>query len=151
MLEIEKAVRDGNMDIETAALMIAQGYQATSGIIKGVAPFKYKSRNMEFAKTGKQQSGKVPFREEHNPPASVIGANLIWAIKNGKVEALMPYIKKNYYQTQLSLSDDLLLDLAKLDATLVEGTSILDNPIIRFAVAGTVSYTHMTLPTNREV
>jgi hypothetical protein len=151
MLEIEKAVRDGNMDIETAALMIAQGYQATAGIIKGVAPFKYKSRNMEFAKTGKQQSGKVPFREEHNPPASVIGANLIWAIKNGKVEALMPYIKKNYYQTQLSLSDDLLLDLAKLDATLVEGTSILDNPIIRFAVAGINLNTILNIETGKSI
>ena len=136
MLEIEKAVQEGSMDIETAALMIAQGYQATAGIIKGVAGFKYRSRNMEFAKTRKQATGKVPFREEHNPPASVIGANLIWAIKNKKVKALMPFIKKNYYQTQLSLADDLLLDLARLDATLVEGTSILDNPIIRFAVAG---------------
>jgi hypothetical protein len=136
MLEIEKAVQEGSMDIETAALMIAQGYQATAGIIKGVAGFKYRSRNMEFAKTRKQATGKVPFREEHNPPASVIGANLIWAIKNGKVKALMPFIKKNYYQTQLSLADDLLLDLARLDATLVEGTSILDNPIIRLAVAG---------------
>jgi hypothetical protein len=136
MLQIEKAVQDGNMDSETAALMILQGYQATAGIIKGVAGFKYRSRNMEFAKTRKQATGKIPFREEHNPPASVIGANLIWAIKNGKVAALMPFIKKNYYQTQLSLADDLLLDLAKLDATLVEGTSILDNPIIRFAAAG---------------
>jgi len=151
MLEIEKAVQDGNMDIETAALMILQGYQATSGIIKGVAQFKYRSRNMNFAKKGKQKSGKVPFREEHNPPASVIGANLIWAIKNGKVEALMTYIKKNFYQTQLSLADDLLLDLAKLDATLPEGISILDNPIIRFAVAGINLNTILNIETGQSI
>ena len=151
MLELEKAVQDGNMDIETAALMIAQGYQATAGIIKGVAPFKYRSKNMEFAKEGKQKSGKVPFREEHNPPASVIGANLIWAIKNGKVEALMPYIKKNYYQTQLSLADDFLLDLAKLDATLPDGTSILDNPIIRFAIAGIDLNTILNIETGESI
>ena len=151
MLELEKAVQDGNMDIETAALMIAQGYQATAGIIKGVASFKYRSKNMEFAKEGKQKSGKVPFREEHNPPASVIGANLIWAIKNGKVETLMPYIKKNYYQTQLSLADDFLLDLAKLDATLPDGTSILDNPIIRFAIAGIDLNTILNIETGESI
>ena len=151
MLQIEKAVQNGNMDIETAALMILQGYQATSGIIKGVAEFKYRSRNMEFAKTRKQATGRVPFREEHNPPASVIGGNLIWAIQNGKVGALMPYIKKNYYQTQLSLADDLLLDLAKLDATLVEGTSILDNPIIRLAVAGINLNTILNIETGKSI
>ena len=104
MLEIEKAVQDNNMDIETAALMILQGYQATSGIIKGVAQFKYRSRDMAFAKEGKQKSGKVPFREEHNPPASVIGGNLIWAIQNGKVAALMPFIKKKLLPNSIIIS-----------------------------------------------
>ena len=48
----------------------------------------------------------------------------------------MKAIKENYYQTQLSKKDDNKLDMAKLDATLVEGQTIFDNPISRLAAAG---------------
>ncbi len=48
----------------------------------------------------------------------------------------MPYIKENYYQTQLSKKDDAKLDAAKLDSTIPKGFSILDNSVIRLIKAG---------------
>jgi hypothetical protein len=48
----------------------------------------------------------------------------------------MPYIRKNYYQTQLSKRDDEKLDIAKLGGTLPQGSTILDNSIVRLAEAG---------------
>lgn len=133
-IQLNDAVANG-MPKEVAALIIAQGYQATSGLIKIAAGFKYKSKVFEYGLTPKQKTGNK-YREEHNPPASVVGANLIWAISNNKVRDIMPYIRKNYNQTQLSKKDDEKLDAAKLDATLPEGSTILDNPIVRMSVAG---------------
>lgn len=133
-IQLNDAVANG-MSKEVAALIIAQGYQATSGLIKIAAGFKYKSKVFEYGLTPKQKTGNK-YREEHNPPASVVGANLIWAISNNKVRDIMPYIRKNYNQTQLSKKDDEKLDAAKLDATLPEGSTILDNPIVRMSVAG---------------
>ena len=134
---LSDAVNKKGMPIEIAALYISSGYQATSGIIKIAAPFKYISKTFEYAIVGKtsQKQGKK-FREEHNPPASVIGANLILAIKNNQVKDVFPFIEKNYYQTKLSKADDAKLDMAKLDSVLPEGTSIFDNPIKRLAAAG---------------
>ena len=37
----------------------------------------------------------------------------------------MPYVKKNYYQTQLSVKDDAKIDDAKLDGTLPEDIAYL--------------------------
>ena len=134
---LSDAVNKKGMPIEIAALYISSGYQATSGIIKIAAPFKYISKTFEYAIVGKtsQKQGKK-FREEHNPPASVIGANLILAIKNNQVKDVFPFIEKNYYQTKLSKADNAKLDMAKLDSVLPEGTSIFDNPIKRLAAAG---------------
>ena len=136
-IQLNDAVKAG-MPKEIAALIIAQGYQATNGLIKIAAKFKYKSKVFEYGiyKFSKKNDKDRPFREEHNPPASVIGANLIWAISNDKVRDLMPYIRKNYYQTQLSKRDDERLDMAGLGGTLPQGSTILDNPIIRLAKAG---------------
>ena len=136
-LNLQEAVHKYNMPIEDAALFLTSGYQATSGILKIAAPFKYVSKVFEYAIIGKpnQKTGKK-FREEHNPPASVVGASIILAIKNNQVKELFPFIKNNYYQTQLSKADDALLDIANLDSTLPEGNSILDNPIKRLAAAG---------------
>jgi len=134
---LQDAVHKYGMPIEDAALFIASSYQATSGLIKVAAPFKYASKKLEYALTGKSdQKRGNKYREEHNPPASVIGSNLIWAIANNKVGEIMPYIKENYYQTQLSKKDDAKLDAAKLDSIMPKGFSILDNPVIRLIKAG---------------
>ena len=137
-IQLNDAVKAG-MPKEIAALIIAQGYQATGGLIKIAAKFKYKSKTFEFGikKFFQKNKNDRSFREEHNPPASLIGANLIWAISNDKVRDLMPYIRKNYYQTQLSKRDDERLDLAGFGGTLPQGSTILDNPIVRLAQAGT--------------
>ena len=134
-LQLQNAVKAG-MDPKIAAMLIAQGYQATNGLIKISAPFDAVSEVFEYSEVGKQSKGRVAYREEHNPPASVIGATLIDAIVNNKVQQIFPFIRQNYYQTQLSFKDDFKLDQANLDATLPEGTSILNNSAIRFAKAG---------------
>ena len=135
--ELNDAVRNG-MPASTAALIIAQGYQATSGLIKISAPFSRVSRFFKYGpKESKQgDKNKRPFIEEHNPPASTIGATLIWAIANNKTREIFPYIKRNYFQTQLSKASDYLLDIAMLDKRLPKGTSILDNSVMRLAIAG---------------
>ena len=67
----------------------------------------------------------------------------MWAIKYNKldperniVELTNDALDANYYQTQLAKFDDQKLDQAKLEATLPEGFTIFDNPIVRFAAAG---------------
>jgi len=133
--KLADAVAKGNMSIEIASLFVSSGYQATSGIIKTAAPFRYLSKKFEHGTIPKQMKGEK-FREEHNPPASVIGATLIYGIATNNMANIMPDIKKNYYQTKLSKLDDQKLDMAKLDATLPAGTTISDNPAIRFIEAG---------------
>jgi hypothetical protein len=135
--QLADAVAKG-MSLDIAGAIIIQSYQATSGLVKISAPFKYKSILFEYAgpesKIGQRTGEK--FREEHNPPASVIGAQIMFAIKYNAATPVMKAIKENYYQTQLSKKDDNKLDMAKLDATLVEGQTIFDNPISRLAAAG---------------
>jgi len=134
---LDKAVKAG-MPKSLAAMIIVQGYQATSGLIKIAAPFKYRSLTEKYAPKGakSEQRTGAKFREEHNPPASVIGASIIFALSNGTTNIVMPAVKSNYYQTRLSKADDFKLDLAKLDATLPQGYTILQNPAIRFIKAG---------------
>jgi len=132
------AVHSKGMPIEIAALYISSSYQATTGIIKLAGKFKYRSEKMEYgpadSKSGQRTGAK--FREEHNPPASTIGAYLIYAISKNEVKPFMSIIRDNYYQTLLSKADDHKLDMAKLDSRLPEGTSILDNSAIRLIEAG---------------
>ena len=132
------AVHSKGMPIEIAALYISSSYQATTGIIKLAGKFKYRSEKMEYgpanSKLGQRTGAK--FREEHNPPASTIGAYLIYAINKNQVKPFMDIIRDNYYQTLLSKADDHKLDMAKLDSRLPEGTSILDNSAIRLIEAG---------------
>jgi len=140
--KLADAVAKKQMPLEIAALFITSGYQATYGIIKIVAPFRYFSKNPQFstnpkAKANQRAEGKgEKYREEHNPPASVIGATLIYGIATNNMSSVMPDIKNNYYQTNLSKADDFKLDDANLDATLPAGTTIADNPAIRFIEAG---------------
>ena len=137
-LELETAVKNG-MPIELAALFISSGYQATTGLVKISAKFVGESTNPQYAKEGKdnQRTGKYKWREEHSPPASVVGASIIWAIKNGQVKQIFPFIKQNYIQVKLSKADDVKIDRAGLDATLPEGVSILtpNAGIRRFAAS----------------
>ena len=123
------------MPMDVAGLIIVQSYQATSGLIKIAAPFKYVSDNFERGNKLETRSSKL-FREEHSTPASVIGASLLWAIKNNKVGDIFPVIRDGFYQTKLSKKDDSLIDDAGLDSTLPPGTSILDNSIVRMAISG---------------
>lgn len=134
--ELQDAVAAG-MPKEIAAMIIEGGYQATSGFIKIAAGFKYRSKVFEYALSGKpnQTRGKK-YREEHNPPASTVGGTLLWAIVNNQVGDVMPYVKKNYYQTQLSVKDDAKIDAAGLDGTLPEGYSLLNDPVIRLIKSG---------------
>jgi hypothetical protein len=132
--QLDKAIQNG-MPKELAAMVIAQGYQATTGLIKIAAPFRYFSKNPQYGTTPKQRTGDK-FREEHNPPASVVGASIIYGFATNNTSQIMADIKKNYYQTKLSKADDQKLDDAKLDATLPVGTTIANNPAIRFIEAG---------------
>jgi hypothetical protein len=132
--QLDQAIKNG-MPKELAAMVIAQGYQATTGLIKIAAPFRYFSKNPQYGTSLKQKTGDK-FREEHNPPASVVGASIIYGFATNNTSQIMADIKKNYYQTKLSKADDQKLDDAKLDATLPVGTTIADNPAIRFIEAG---------------
>jgi len=129
------AVHKHNLPIEDAFLFIASGYQATDGFIKAAAPFKYISKSFAYGRSGKQRIGEQ-YREEHQPPASYIGKVMMWAIKNNRADLIEPFIRKNYYQTQLSKADDQKIDDAKLDSGMPKGYLIFENPIIRMAESG---------------
>ena len=128
--QLERKVKSGEISIDVAAALIESGYQATNGLIKISAPFLYKSDIIEY---GKDKKGKK-YREEHNPPASVVGASLVVAIKNGAVDQVFPSIRENFTQTILSKKSDEALDVNYKD-TLVEGTSILNPAGVRYAAA----------------
>ena len=136
---LNDAVNKKGMPIELAALFITSSYQASSGAIKIAAGFKYESSKFEYAgKDASKASDNTgeKFREEHTIPASVIGANLILAIKNNAVKPTMDAVRENFYQIKLSKKDDTKLDKANLSSTLVEEQTIFDNPITRLAAAG---------------
>ena len=132
---LTKAVANNEMPVEIAALFVASGYQSSNGIVKIAAPFRYKSKVMKYG-TARNQSQGAKFREEHNPPASVIGANLIYGIANNNMDVIFPAIRKNYYQTQLSKADDQKIDEADLDKVMPIGHSILNNSAARIIAAG---------------
>ena len=125
---------DKGMSMDIAGMIIIQSYQATGGLIKTAAPFKYISDVFEAGKKIEIRSKKL-YREEHNPPASVVGANLLWAIKNNAAKPMMKEVRKNFSQTILSKKDDSKLDV-NYAATMPVGTNMSTNPIIRMAMAG---------------
>ena len=143
--QLADAVEAG-MPMEIAGAIIIQSYQATTGLVKIAAPFKYVSNTMEYSTDGKA-SDRIgeKFREEHNPPASVVGASILYAIKSNAAIPVMAAIKSNYYQTQLSKKDDSKIDIAKLAGVLPQGKSILDNPVTRLTDAG-ISLSSITNP-----
>ena len=82
----------------------------------------------------------------------------MWAIKYNKLEPEEDIVKltndaldNNYYQTQLAKFDDQKLDQAKLEATLPEGFTIFDNPIVRFAAAGIDLNTIINISTGKTI
>ena len=129
------AVHKHNLPIQDAFLFITSSYQATEGFIKVAAPFKYISKAFSYGTVPKQMKSEM-FREEHQPPASYIGKVMMWAIKYNKADVVEPFIRKNYYQTQLSKADDQKIDEAKLDKGMPKGYLIFENPIIRMAQSG---------------
>jgi hypothetical protein len=131
--QLSKAV-DNGMSMDIAGMIIIQSYQATGGLIKTAAPFKYISDIFEAGDKIETRSKKL-YREEHNPPASVVGANLLWAIKNNAAKPMMKEVRKNFSQTILSKKDDSKLDV-NYAATMPIGTNMSTNPIMRMAMAG---------------
>ena len=115
MKALNDSVHKEGGSLGTAALFIASSYQATTGIIKIAAPFKYVSKVMAFGegKNSQRNDADNIYREEHNPPSSVIGASLLSSIADSKydkkqgsyklnlVTPVMKSVKDNYYQTQL--------------------------------------------------
>ena len=101
---VEITDKNGNkktikMPIEVAATIITSSYQATGGLVKIAAPFKYvtmvdgkPSFNFGFGKNRKKNPNDKAYREEHNPPASVVSGHMIWAIQNNKARETMPFI-----------------------------------------------------------
>jgi len=139
-LKLEAMVEANPASIKFASMIIEGSYQATTGLTKIAGQINSASVDPQFASEGKsnQVGGKEKYREEHSPPASVVGGSLIWAIKNGQVKEVMKGVRANYFQTLLSKADDVKLDRAGLDSTLPPGVSIMtpNAGIRRFAAAG---------------
>ena len=111
--------------METIGLMTGYAYQASTGIIKIGAPFKY-AQDPKIFKVGNKAQGISPklFREEHNPPASTIGGSIWVAIASDNVKGVMSDIKNNFSQAIISKFDDSKIDDAGLAGKLSEGKDI---------------------------
>jgi len=131
--KLAKSVSDG-MSMDIAGMIIVQSYQNTSGLIKASARFAGISNVFESGKKLEIRSKKL-YREEHNPPASVVGASILVAIKQNQAKAVMKDLRKNFTQTILSKKDDSKLD-ATYPSTMPKGSSIASDPIVRMAMAG---------------
>jgi hypothetical protein len=123
--------------METIGLMTGYAYQASTGIIKIGAPFKY-AQDPKIFKVGNKAQGISPklFREEHNPPASTIGGSIWVAIASDNVKGVMSDIKNNFSQAIISKFDDSKIDDAGLAGKLSEGKDISNDPALRYAESG---------------
>jgi len=132
-----KILEQSGQPLSSVAPFITASYQATTGLIKISAGFKGASKRFEHGKGQKYSKGEK-YREEHSPPASVIGASLLWAIKYNHVDITMDAIVKNYGQIQLSKLDDARIDNSGYAATLPEGMTIFDDNVdlARLAASG---------------
>ena len=128
------------LPLRDAAILVRQSYAASSGLLKIAAPFLGVSERFIKATDpgSKQAKRNQPYIEEHSPPVSVVGAAILWGLKNGNLNKIKQGIKDNFVQIQLSNNADRKLDLAKLDKLLPEGVSILtpNAGLIRLAAAG---------------
>ena len=97
-------------------VMVHDGYRGSSAIIKAVAPVKYISKTLEFGTPGSKYSKSYEnnatrnFRDEHNPPASVIGSYIAKAAMRGQSKSIKPLIDKQFHRVILSLKTDEILD-----------------------------------------
>jgi len=135
---LNKAVNENGVDIATIARFITGSFQATDGLIKAAAPFKIRSKKFEYGRVqdgaSKDQAGlepnkKLKYREEHSPPASRIAASIIFGISTNSIDSMFPSIRKNFFQTQLSKKDDVLIDNNKLSSFLPNGMTIFDENV----------------------
>ena len=128
------------MPLRDAAILVRQSYAASSGLLKIAAPFLGVSERFIKATDpgSKQAKRNQPYIEEHSPPVSVVGAAILWGLKNGNLNKIKQGIQDNFIQVQLSNNADLKLDLAKLGDLLPKGVSILtpNAGLIRLAAAG---------------
>ena len=112
-------------------IMVHDGYRATSGIIKAVAPVKYISKTLEFGTPGTKYSETYKknkennYRDEHNPPASVIGSYIAKAAMKGQAIQQKPLIDKQFHRVILSLKVDEILDKAKLGGVMPENFRLI--------------------------
>tara|TARA_R100001594_G_scaffold3331_3_gene12591 strand:+ start:18628 stop:27639 length:9012 start_codon:yes stop_codon:yes gene_type:complete len=134
---LSKAHNKNGVALADIIPFIAASYQATGGLIKIAAPFKGVSNRFRYGKGSNYNRG-VKYREEHNPPASVVGGSIAWAIKYDYVNEMMDAIDKNYYQTQISKLDDERIDSNGYGSVLLEGTTLLDDfvGLARLAASG---------------
>ena len=101
-------------------VMVHDAYRATGGVIKAVAPVKYMSKKLEFGTPGSKYSETYKsnkennYRDEHNPPASVIGSYIAKHALLGKSRESRPLYMKQFHRVVLSLKSDEILDKAKL-------------------------------------
>lgn len=147
-VKLADAVHNKGVSVETAIKFITKAYQATEGLIKISAPIKYASAKPKYAgQYGKrnQNEGEL-FREEHTVPASTVGGYLIYAVHANAAKPIMDIIKKNYFQVLLGKQYDVILDKAKLDASLAEGYTIYDDPAIRMLTANILTESIKDLP-----
>ena len=131
---LNKAVHENGMDFSTAAMFITSSYQATTGLFKIAYPFKYISKNPQYGKTEKYKKGSKTM-EEHNPPVSSLAGNVLVAMEANALDLMIPSIRKNVNQTQLSKRSDEKLAEAGFDAYMPDKVTILDDPSVRFARA----------------
>ena len=123
---LNTGVQGGQIPLNDAALLVAQAYQGTTGLIKIAAPFEGVSDVFEKAPSGtKQATRKIDFIEEHSPPASSIGAAIIAGLATNNVSEVMQGVRDNFVQVQLSNASDVLIDMAGFSKTLPKGISIL--------------------------
>ena len=125
VLELEAAHENG-MPIEYVTLFITGAYQATSGMIKTAAPFLYVHTDL---KPGEQ------FREEHNPPASVIGSYLLYGIQQGEAAAMMDVVRNVFHQSQIPIWVDNMLNV-EFKETIPKGTTLENGADVRVIDAG---------------
>ena len=134
---LQEGVHKNGGSLNSAALMLASAYQATGGVIKIAAAYKYTQDSKTFRVGNKAQGrSKKLFREEHNPPASTVGASLLGAIANNSVEKEMLNVRKNYSQSIISKFDDSKIDDAGLASKLSKGKDVSDDPALRYAESG---------------
>ena len=111
-------------------VMVHDAYRSSSAIIKAVAPVKYISKTLEFG-TGRKYSKSYEnnatrnFRDEHNPPASVIGSYIAKAAMKGQAIQQKPLIDKQFHRVVLSLKADEILDKAKLGGVMPESFRLI--------------------------